>query len=1149
MKHFAGLRTVLAALAFAALGAVSLHAQQKETITVQTLTYGSPHDALFLFPPDSVRFEKILMHYKLRCPFDGPCGEWDYLAYIYLYDKSGRIDSTRDTATNFSIDGTTPDSVSYMLSPSWRYVPYFQKYVVRTSTVSLDSAMIGSGTAVSSGTFGSASGGGHSQHLWRSSELLASGLKQGPVTGMRFNVASVGGEMRNLTIRMKNSSLDSLTASSIDNGDWTVVYSHDTKFQSAGWASVAFTTPFIWNGSSNIAVDISFDGKPGAGAPTVYATPAPFSSGVSSTGSNRALRFEGRDYIEVPAAALAPLDSFITVSFWQYGEPAFQPQEQSVFEAFDPFGRRVLNVHLPWGDTLIYWDAGTNSQGSYDRLIKKANGPAEYEGQWNHWVFTKNVQTTQMKIYLNGRQWASANSKRRTIGNIASFKLGSMGDGNRSYDGMLDEFAIWDTELPATFISSMWRTGVGAYQQYRDNLILYYDFDSLGSGAARDASGHGHDGALVGPPQSVAVDGLSINRDFIAGESRPNVVFEQGVYTSRIDSTLRIDSVENAPMQIVLFGDLSNPGTPTDTMTVWPAYYRYTFNAAGVATDSVRVTPDGTLRLERRPYFRKFEEVNRFEIGRYITPYGNGLNLGDGFVWTFDVTDYRTLLADSVRIVSINSQELVDIQFEMIKGVPPRDPIAVQNIWTGAPAYGTSTSIEEFLAPRQVQIPADAANVRLKMRTTGHGFGGIENCAEFCPKEHSILVNGTERFKRLVWKEDCGLNPVYPQGGTWVYNRANWCPGDAVPTYDFELTPYVTPGASVTLDYNVQPYTWNGQGTTPYYAIETQVVSYSAPNFTLDASLEAIKSPSTTDIFKRMNPICNNPVITIKNTGTTPLTSLKITYGVTGAPQSSYTWTGNLGFLESADVQLGAVVWGGTEKTFHAEISEPNGGADQYANNNSMQTSFTAPPVYPSAIVLELKTNENGYETSYELRNSDGVLIASRSELDPSTTYRDTLNLPDGCYEFRLRDSGGDGLDWWANKSEVGSGFMRIRRASNGAIFKTFGADFGSEIYQQFTVGFDLSSAEETAAPEGEESVSIFPNPTPGEFSVDLHLAKRQEVIVAVRDLLGRTVHERTLKNILSDTIRFDLSGQPDGVYVVTVQTDNGITSRKVVVR
>lgn len=1145
MNYLNCIRAAAALLMFTVLSSLHLHAQDREVIDVQTFTYGSPHDATFVFPPATERFEKILMHYKLRCPFDGPCGEWDYLAYIYLYHKSGKIDSTQDTATNFKIDGAAPESISYMLTPSWWYLPTFQKKIVRTATTSFDSALIGTGTDAVEHPFDTKSRAARSQYLWKSAELTAAGLKQGAITGMQFNIATAGAELRNLRIRMKSSALDSLTANGIDEDNWTTVHLHDMKFTTTGWVSIPFTTPFVWNGSTNIAVDISFDDNNGTGT-TVLAGTTAFSAGVSSAADNQVFRFEGRDFIDVPATALNGTDSAITVSFWQYGDPARQPQEQSTFEAFDQYGRRVLNVHAPWGDTLIYWDAGSNSQGSYDRLIKKADDPSMYEGKWNHWIFTKNVKTGVMRIFLNGKAWAAGSSKRRAIQGIASFRIGSMADGSRSYDGMIDEFAVWSTDLDPATITATWRKSVGPTHPQYDKLLLLYNFDTGTPEMTMDASGKNMHGLLTGPPQSISSDGPSLNRDFAAVQ-RPNVVFEQGVYTSRIDSTMRVDSMQKAPMQIVLFADQQNPGVPTDTITVWPAYHRYNFNGTGGIIDSTPVAADATLQLVKTPYFRKFEKEERFEIGRYITPYGNGLNLGDGFVWTFDVSDYRTLLTDSVRLVSHNSQELVDIRFEMVKGVPPRDPVSIENLWVGNPQYGTSNPIEDFLTPRTVQIPAEAANVRMKMRTTGHGFGGTENCAEFCPKLHRIVVNGQEQHRRLVWKDDCGLNPVYPQGGTWVYNRTNWCPGDDVPTYDLELTG-LAPGQPATLNYQIEAYTWDGQGSTPYYAIETQLVTYRSPNFSLDASVEAIKAPSTTDIYRRMNPICGNPVITIKNTGTTPLTSLNITYGVKGAAPSTHTWTGSLAFLESVDVELGSFAWSGSEQTFYASVSAPNGGSDQYANNNVMSTSYTVPPVYPSDIIIELKTNNNGEETSYELRRSDGSIVRKREDLEGQTTYRDTLTLADGCYEFRLLDTGGDGLDWWANRQFAGTGSLRIRRASTGASVRQFGADFGSEVYQQFTVGYDLSSVENGATPGASEKVAIYPNPTPGEFSVDLRFASPQNVFISVRDMLGKTIQERRVDNTMTGSLRFDLTGNPPGIYMVSVRTDHGVTSSKIVV-
>src|SRR5688500_4936848 len=66
-------------------------AKDGDTIKIQTFTFGSKQDSVFVFPTASEKFEKILMRYTLKCnPKQTPaCGEWDYLTYTYLYDKNG----------------------------------------------------------------------------------------------------------------------------------------------------------------------------------------------------------------------------------------------------------------------------------------------------------------------------------------------------------------------------------------------------------------------------------------------------------------------------------------------------------------------------------------------------------------------------------------------------------------------------------------------------------------------------------------------------------------------------------------------------------------------------------------------------------------------------------------------------------------------------------------------------------------------------------------------------------------------------------------------------------------------------------------------------------------------------------------------------
>lgn len=61
-------------------------------------------------------------------------------------------------------------------------------------------------------------------------------------------------------------------------------------------------------------------------------------------------------------------------------------------------------------------------------------------------------------------------------------------------------------------------------------------------------------------------------------------------------------------------------------------------------------------------------------------------------------------------------------------------------------------------------------------------------------------------------------------------------------------------------------------------------------------------------------------------------------------------------------------------------------------------------------VTLTLITDSYGSETSWSLRDAGGNLIASGSGYANNTTYTEVFCLPDGCYDFTIDDSFGDGI-------------------------------------------------------------------------------------------------------------------------------------------
>ena len=110
-------------------------------------------------------------------------------------------------------------------------------------------------------------------------------------------------------------------------------------------------------------------------------------------------------------------------------------------------------------------------------------------------------------------------------------------------------------------------------------------------------------------------------------------------------------------------------------------YIAYVFVDQFFKVDTVWNGDDYTVEKTRVYYSDSTTVTERYEIMRYITPYGNGLNVGDGFTYTIDVTDFEPLLRDSVFLRAPNGQEDVEITFDFIQGTPPRDVVQIRKMW------------------------------------------------------------------------------------------------------------------------------------------------------------------------------------------------------------------------------------------------------------------------------------------------------------------------------------------------------------------------------------------------------------------------------------------------------------------------------------
>jgi hypothetical protein len=154
-----------------------------------------------------------------------------------------------------------------------------------------------------------------------------------------------------------------------------------------------------------------------------------------------------------------------------------------------------------------------------------------------------------------------------------------------------------------------------------------------------------------------------------------------------------------------------------------------------------------------------------------------------------------------------------------------------------------------------------------------------------------------------------------------VYNRSNWCPGEKVRVFDYEMKS-MTAGNTYSLDLDMEPFTANGSAS---YNLATQVFFYKDYAYQNDAAIEDIMAPTKNFWYSRYNPVCDNSIIKLTNKGGAALTSAIIKYqvsndvgiiGVCGNTVSggSFSWVMllcflGLGFICIATLRFSLPTW------------------------------------------------------------------------------------------------------------------------------------------------------------------------------------------------------------------------------------------------
>ena len=1033
--------------------------ERGDSIIVKTFTFDSitARRGTFEFPPAS-QYERVIMHYTLKCDprttrdkYD--CGEWDYLTYTVAKDTLGRYDSTQVIQYKYVLNNKTPDSIYQGNDASFR-IQYFPSlsYDITSSTIS--------NSFTSNDTQGITSALSNGKYILKFN-LSESSLKKIDAIQIPINKSlNSSGKLADFTLYITTE-----TNGSIDYNNAKLLYRDALDYSLLeDYLTIPIKNSFPLTNKNIVLIMSAGNGK------ELYfnTTPSTKHKIFAFLQENKSAEFNGNEYVEIPKSALSKIKDAITISFWAKGANSL-PYDTQILEAVNSKNQRVLNIHLPWSNKRIYWDAG-NDGGNYDRIDFEAADNI-YKNEWAHWAFVKNSVTGDMKIYRNGEVIHSGTGKNLKFDEIERFRIASGATSSGKWSGNIDDFAIWDRELTQSEIKEF---SLGATVNVSD-MLVFYKFDNYTNiNEISDESANKVNAIAIGLPNLITTAPEDYFRVFQQLDATVSMQFVEGNFNFNENKGIIEQKTELAKKSLFVynypspdsiipayqFNQVSNVlHTPTDTLFI-NDYNNYTYDVDMNPIDTIENTK---TKLYTNSKIIWYNPTVDYEIDRFITPYGIGLDLGDdGFTWKVDVTEFAPILNGYVDLSAGNDQELLDLQFIFIKGTPARNVNSIRRIWGSGGNYSQVVT-NEAIAPITLKLDENSSMFRVITRSSGHGFGGdvskTNNCSEFCAREHSLWINDSQEYAWSGWKE-CGDNPVYPQGGTWILDRTDWCPGAPVTTYRHELNNIVSPGENVKFDYQIE----NPAQYIPYgnWVFTGYLVEYGNLNFKNDAGIVEILSPSNHDEFRRFNPICDNGRILIANNGSNPITNIELKWKIDDKYEGTYLWEGKIPSLASSEITIPLDFAAFTDtpppkrRFIRIEILKVNGNPDEYPRNNFGSSEFDEVENLYSNTQINLRTSDwSAYNMTPPLRYqitdlTNDSIIAIRESFENAKQYKEDLNLSNGCYEFLLESADGYGLSYWALK-EVKSGGLTI--SSGGNYTNTIKTEFGNFYYQQFKIG------------------------------------------------------------------------------------------------
>lgn len=266
--------------------------------------------------------------------------------------------------------------------------------------------------------------------------------------------------------------------------------------------------------------------------------------------------------------------------------------------------------------------------------------------------------------------------------------------------------------------------------------------------------------------------------------------------------------------------------------------------------------------------------------------------------------------------------------------------------------------------------------------------------------------------------------------------------------------------------------------------------------------------------------------MSVKNSGTEPITSMKFKYLVGGSTEPHYyNWTGNIPALSKAAVSIDPfVVSTNTNQMIKTQLLEANGEA---VSSDMCSVSIRKNWVYcAGSMTLKIKTDQFASETSYKIYGPNGNVVQQGSNFSNNAVNSFPFNPSEpGCYRLEVKDAYGDGIS---------GGYIRLYNADNYQILNIATSSMGYGVQAMLSV--TALGIEDNA----QDNIVIFPNPVSDVINITADEPIRSAQIY---NLQGQLV--RSENGDVHTVSVYDLT---NGVYVMKVVTESGsIATQKII--